>query len=79
MLTTKIESIRRRIDLNNAIKQINNDLTNDDSDMDLIHIMEAYKPDIIVKGSDHRETSQLSKKYCKEVNLKDESLILSLM
>ena len=36
MLTTKIESIRRRIDLNNAIKQINNDLTNDDSDMDLI-------------------------------------------
>ena len=38
-----------------------------DSDMDLIHIMEAYKPDIIVKGSDHRETSQLSKKYCKEV------------
>ena len=38
-----------------------------DSDMDLIHIMEAYKPDIIVIGSDHRETSQLSKKYCKEV------------
>lgn len=38
-----------------------------DSNEDLIHIMQAYKPDIIVKGSDHRETSQLSKQYCKEV------------
>lgn len=38
-----------------------------DSNQDLIHIMEAYKPDIIVKGSDHKETSQLSKQYCKEV------------
>jgi len=38
-----------------------------DSDIDLINIMKAYKPDIIVKGSDHKETSQLSKKYCKEV------------
>ena len=38
-----------------------------DSNQDLIHIMQAYKPDIIVKGSDHRETSQLSKQYCKEV------------
>ena len=38
-----------------------------DSNQDLIHIMEAYKPEIIVKGSDHRETSQLSKQYCKEV------------
>jgi D-beta-D-heptose 7-phosphate kinase/D-beta-D-heptose 1-phosphate adenosyltransferase len=38
-----------------------------DGDIDLINIMQAYKPDIIVKGSDHRETSQLSKKYCKEV------------
>ena len=38
-----------------------------DSNEDLIHIMQAYKPEIIVKGSDHRETSQLSKQYCKEV------------
>lgn len=38
-----------------------------DSDQDLIHILQAYKPDVIVKGSDHRETSQLSKQYCKEV------------
>ena len=38
-----------------------------DSNQDLVHIMEAYKPDIIVKGSDHKETSQLSKQYCKEV------------
>jgi bifunctional ADP-heptose synthase (sugar kinase/adenylyltransferase) len=38
-----------------------------DSDQDLIRIMEAYKPDIIVKGSDYRETDQLSKQYCKEV------------
>lgn len=37
MLSTKIESIRRRIELNNTIKQINNDLTNtnDDTDVDL--------------------------------------------
>jgi hypothetical protein len=37
MLSTKIESIRRRIELNNTIKQIHNDLTNtnDDSDDDL--------------------------------------------
>jgi hypothetical protein len=37
MLSTKIESIRRRIELNNTIKQIHNDLkiTNDDSDVDL--------------------------------------------
>lgn len=38
-----------------------------DSDDDLIHIMQAYKPDIIVKGSDHKNTSQLSKRYSKEV------------
>lgn len=38
-----------------------------DSNQDLIYIMETYKPDIIVKGSDYRETDQLSKQYCKEV------------
>lgn len=37
------------------------------SEDDLIHILVAYKPDIIVKGGDHRETSKLAKKYCKEV------------
>lgn len=38
-----------------------------DNDMDLIHILQAYKPDIIVKGDDHKYTSKLSKDHCKEV------------
>lgn len=38
-----------------------------DSEDDLIHILVAYKPDIIVKGGDHRETSKLAKQYCNEV------------
>lgn len=38
-----------------------------DNDDDLIKILTEYKPDIIVKGSDHKNSSKLSKQYCKEV------------
>lgn len=36
-------------------------------DIDLKNIIEAYKPHIIVKGSDHRLTSKLSRELCNEV------------
>lgn len=36
-------------------------------DAELISILVDYKPDIIVKGSDHKEGSKLSKMYCNEV------------
>lgn len=36
-------------------------------DTELISILVDYKPDIIVKGSDHKEGSKLSKMYCNEV------------
>jgi D-beta-D-heptose 7-phosphate kinase/D-beta-D-heptose 1-phosphate adenosyltransferase len=38
-----------------------------DSDEELIEILLTYKPNIIVKGSDHKENSRLSKQYCDEV------------
>jgi len=38
-----------------------------DSDEELIQILLTYKPNIIVKGSDHKESSRLSKQYCDEV------------
>lgn len=38
-----------------------------DSESDLISILIKYKPDIIVKGGDHRHTSKLAKQYCDEV------------
>jgi D-beta-D-heptose 7-phosphate kinase/D-beta-D-heptose 1-phosphate adenosyltransferase len=38
-----------------------------DSDEELIEILSTYKPNIIVKGSDHKENSRLSKQYCDEV------------
>lgn len=38
-----------------------------DSDIDLRNILEAYKPNVIVKGSDHQHTSKLSHEHCEEV------------
>lgn len=38
-----------------------------DNENDLIHILGAYKPNIIVKGGDHRETSKLARQHCDEV------------
>lgn len=38
-----------------------------DSNDDLIHIIEAYKPNVIVKGSDHKNSSKLAKQFCDEV------------
>jgi D-beta-D-heptose 7-phosphate kinase/D-beta-D-heptose 1-phosphate adenosyltransferase len=38
-----------------------------DSDEELIEILLTYKPNIIVKGSDHKENSRLSKQHCDEV------------
>lgn len=38
-----------------------------DSKEDLKHVLEAYKPDIIVKGSDWAGKSTTSQQYCKEV------------
>lgn len=38
-----------------------------DNDEELIKILTEYKPDVIVKGSDYKNNSKLSKQYCKEV------------
>lgn len=38
-----------------------------DSDEELIAILESYKPNVIVKGSDHKNSSRLSAQYCDEV------------
>ena len=38
-----------------------------DSRDDLEHIIIAYKPDIIVKGADHKNTSTMARKHCNEV------------
>jgi len=37
------------------------------NDIDLRNIIEAYKPHVIVKGSDHYSTSKLSRELCDEV------------
>ena len=39
------------------------------SDSDLIYILEEYKPNIIVKGDDHKKTEHtgISNKYCNNV------------
>ena len=37
------------------------------SNEEKIELLQAYKPDIIVKGSDHIHDSQIAKQYCKEV------------
>ena len=38
-----------------------------DSDEELKAILESYEPNVIVKGSDHKNSSQLSAQYCDEV------------
>jgi D-beta-D-heptose 7-phosphate kinase/D-beta-D-heptose 1-phosphate adenosyltransferase len=37
------------------------------NDEELIKVLTEYKPDIIVKGDDHKHGSKLSKMYCNEV------------
>lgn len=65
-LNRPINNLHERKSLLMNLRCVDEVLVFDNTD-ELIHILQAYKPDIIVKGSDHRETSQLSKKYCKEV------------
>lgn len=36
-------------------------------DLDYENILKAYRPDVIVKGSDHKYTSTKAAKYCDEV------------
>lgn len=38
-----------------------------DSDNELSDTLKSYKPDVIVKGSDHKDSSQLSIQHCKEI------------
>lgn len=38
-----------------------------DSDEDLINILKAYNPDIMVKGSDYRGKDIVGAKYCKRI------------
>jgi D-beta-D-heptose 7-phosphate kinase/D-beta-D-heptose 1-phosphate adenosyltransferase len=38
-----------------------------DSKEELIEILKAYQPDIMVKGSDYRDTSVVGKSYCNRI------------
>lgn len=38
-----------------------------DSDAELENILKAYKPDIMVKGSDYRDKPIIGSQYCKEI------------
>ena len=37
------------------------------SDQDLINKIQAYKPDIMVKGSDYKDKPIIGREYCKEI------------
>jgi len=42
-----------------------------DTDDELIKILKAYKPDIMVKGSDYRDKPIIGSQYCKEIKFID--------
>jgi len=42
-----------------------------DTDEELVNLIRDYKPDIMIKGSDHRNTSILGAEFCKEIKFYD--------
>jgi len=42
-----------------------------DTDDELINLIREYKPDIMVKGSDYRNTPIIGSEFCKEIKFYD--------